>query len=202
MKAQLFTIFLFISCSLSLFAQSQGSEREALKVVKEADKLRREEKIFEADKMLLSANNIYPIPQILDAAAKEKLKLGDVKTANVFWDAAIARLKQSKKIDNKLIVVIYYMQIIGNFSSGDSMYAILLAKENLKLMDGIDSKTAKAYFEGIVSNAIEYSFYSEDAESIKIFYDAAVKYQSNVGIFLGKTYLLLIEKNTMKRFFF
>lgn len=193
MKTKLFTIVLFICCSLSLFAQSQGGEREALKLAKEADKLRREGKFFEADKMLLSANDMYPIPLILDAAAKEKLKLGDIKTANVFWNAAIARLKQSEKNDSR-IELIYLHQINDNFSSGDSMFAILLAKDYLKWMDANDSKTAKAYFEGIVYNAVEHSFYIEDAESIKIFYDAAVKYKSNAGMFIGKSFLLLIEK--------
>ena len=146
--------FIFIICSLNVKAQSQGKEElDALAMAKQSEKLRKEGKVLEADKKLFAGNDLFPIPFYLDEAAKNKMKIGDIKGANLLWNAIILKLKdyslKNKTLGNAkvqdLLGVYYYYQINENFSSGNATIGVDITVDFINDNIRIRKKTLLQY---------------------------------------------------------
>ncbi|WP_285058851.1 caspase family protein [Pedobacter ginsengisoli] len=200
-KTRYLLTLVLIIFSLNVIGQARyKAETDAMAIIKGAEKLRKDGRVLEADKMVFDANEAYPLPFSLDEIARDKLKLGDVKGANKLWDAAIYRIRQlavnkepynGQKASNTL-GYLYYSQINSNFTSGDTKIGVEVTCNFVK--DINDGFAAKTNFEAIVFLAVENAYLLNDFNSLKLLYDTSVKIGSERGTVTAKAYLLISEK--------
>ncbi|RZL12398.1 MAG: hypothetical protein EOO89_19625, partial [Pedobacter sp.] len=173
-------------------------EREALKMVSEVSKLMKEGKDVEAEKLLLEANEVYPLPYNLGGLAEKKAKEGDLNGANKLWDIAFIRLKKyglTNKNFNRLLIKDTYINMYVNSMQMNSTYnnaamVIKIAKNYLSE----PFVKSNYYTDAILNMAALSSFTLEDVESMKYFYNAAVLHKSEREIFTLNVYLLIADK--------
>jgi tetratricopeptide (TPR) repeat protein len=201
MKPKFFILIGLLIISLNVAAQIKGNEEiAALEMASNSEKLRKEGKIFEADKLLLSANELFPLPFKVNEVALSKMKIGDVKSANNFWNLLILKLK-NYRITNKtlanskisdLLGVYYYTQINSNFSTGDAAIGVNVTVD---FINDITKELAdKRNLEAIIYQASENAYFLNDAQSLQTYYDGSKKINSSRGEFTSKAYLLLLDK--------
>ncbi|RZL45360.1 MAG: hypothetical protein EOP00_17605 [Pedobacter sp.] len=201
MKTKFFILIGLLTIYLGVAAQQQSKDEfEALNMAKQSEKLRKEGKVLDADKMLFAGNDLFPIPFYLDEAAKNKMKIGDIKGANLLWNATILKLKDyslknktigTAKVED-LLGVYYYYQINENVSSGDAAVGV---KVTVNFINDIANDLAtKRNLEAIIYQASENAYFLNDVKSLQSFYDASIKIKSARGEFTSKAYLLLLEK--------
>ncbi|HMI01222.1 MAG TPA: caspase family protein [Pedobacter sp.] len=199
---QLVFILLLIwlqSGNLEAQAQIAGkTEKDANALIKQSEKLRREEKELQADKLLLEANEIYPVAAHLNEVALNKAKTGDINGANKIWSALFSSLKEYavdhksyNRLDIKSNFAIYYgAQITNNATYGSPKVVVQVSKDYLEQIDG----RSTAYIDGIIYSAAEYAFLMGDFESVRYFNDAAKRLNSKLGLFITNVYILLADQ--------
>jgi tetratricopeptide (TPR) repeat protein len=193
-------IILFF-CSTYVTAQFKSKEaKEADEITEKSDRLRKAGKIIEAEKLLIEANEKYPIVR-LGQLAGEKMKNGDVKEANRFYDLFITSLKTfsidhknftSTNTSKQAIEFVYQMQINDNFLIGDPSVGIRAAIDYLQsqLKGSINTDMEK----GIFTQSLQMCYYTNDLESLKIIKAIGDKAGFKQGMFHGKIFQLLLER--------
>lgn len=195
------TIFFFLYMS-NAFSQVRSKEaKESMEIIWQSDKLRKEGKISEADKMLLDSNEKFPNVQ-LEFIANDKMLAGDIRGANKLWDALIESLKKYS-VDHKNFYVYRFQstndaldacithQIFSNFEKGDPYVGIKVAKEFLQIER---KETFTNFQEETCFPVIEACYQIGDLENLNFFIDLAERKSNKKYAKYAKIYRLMLEK--------
>ncbi|MDB5012936.1 MAG: hypothetical protein JWQ25_1138 [Daejeonella sp.] len=205
MKIKLLLLIILIISSINVSAQFKSKEaREAIAITDEADRLLKAGKTLEAEKMLLEANENYPMIRLAHIAG-QKMRNGDIKEANKFYDAFLKSLTKYG-VDHKTydpmqsytknaIDGSYYSQINDNFQTGDPATGIRAAIDFMQSqlkgsINGFTSDAKKAIF----YQAVEMCYYVNDLKSLNALKEIGEKAEYNPIIFQSKVFGLLLEK--------
>jgi tetratricopeptide (TPR) repeat protein len=196
MRRELLLLVAVLISTQNLIAQVYGDSRQ---LIKQYEQLTRDGKILEADKLILEANERTPVYE-LNSYAKEKIKTGDIKGANKYWDALIGSLLRKLPpghVSDKASIVQqqlehhFFSQVFENNSYGSTVVAVRVAKEYFKLVGG--KPIFQSYFYYILNFGIYNSHSFNDVESLKEFSDIAINSKHPIFIFNARFNLLLTE---------
>lgn len=171
-------------------------------LVKKASKALKEEQYTLAEKYYLEANRYYPIPTELGLFALERMKIGDIKSANKIMDTAILSLNNivsPSSIDfnkTEILKEKYFQKGMLNFDYGDptvGIPAIIRFLEIAKKSEGIE-KAKKELYEYYVEAAVESSYYLNDKKSLVEIRNLTADLKLNKSNFTSDVYIKLIDK--------
>jgi tetratricopeptide (TPR) repeat protein len=206
MKIKALLLITLIICAINVSAQFKSKEaRGAIAITDEADRLLKAGKAIEAEKMLLEANENFPMIRLAQIAS-QKMKNGDIKEANKLYDIFLKRLT-IYGVDHKsyepytqgytrhAIDYFYYSQINDNFQFGDPATGIRAAIDFMQSqlkgsINGFTSDTKKVIFYRVV----EMCYYVNDLKSLNTLKEIGEKAEYDPIIFQSKVFGLLVEK--------
>jgi tetratricopeptide (TPR) repeat protein len=122
---------------------------EASKLAKQAERLWKDEKYSEAEKLYYESLSVFPLHTQLCEFAERKMKLGDVNGANKIWTALAESIKSQPEnvtgygglmgamlMANQPLRFVYADMANNNFRSGDAATGIEAAVKCIELYSG------------------------------------------------------------------
>ncbi len=217
-KPSLLSLLLSLSLHFPAYSQSKKEENkrieaeidqcdvEALKLIKKAGKLWKDDAFAEAEKLYYAANKLCPTSSGMIELANNKMEMGDIKGANKTWDVYIHALEtmkpmglvKQKQIDERLGEALNF-KIGQNIKMGSPREAIRSCFYSLEHPPpgNLFPKTLmqKAHFTGqYFQQAAELAFQLEDRESLEKFSVLLKPVPNNDGpLFYTTLYLNLLE---------
>ncbi len=202
------SFLLFINSYVAAQSEVSGvetiSSSEAMKIIKKARQLWKEDRYVEAAKLFYEAENLHPAG-FLDELARLKFELGDVRGANKTYDDCIIKLSgeiknssYTKSQTRDKLCNIYWKKIDKNATSGDPKEAVLTAVKFLKNPpEGHRNIFGMHYPEvkGVLLSAINVAFQIEDIHSLSEFESLLTTYEKSKQAFLyASVYKKVLEK--------
>ena len=106
----LITLIPFFSIAQRISGNAGSNDPGARSMFKQAEKLWKQEKYLEAEKLYFKANELEPSPSLMNDFALDRMKIMDIKGANRTWDKLIKSMLESNVFTSYDMEQTYYLK--------------------------------------------------------------------------------------------
>ncbi len=191
----LITLIPFFSIAQRISGNAGSNDPGARSMFKQAEKLWKQEKYLEAEKLYFKANELEPSPSLMNDFALDRMKIMDIKGANRTWDKLIKSMLESNVFTSYDMEQTYYLKATSNFKSGDPVAGVSAAVGYIELLDNKITTSQSGMATAVFRDAPKNAFYLDDISSLERMY-AKAKTLKNARFveFTSDVYIKLFNK--------